>query len=83
MECCPGLIEFALKWYFGPVDKLGPDSKARITNFISQHQAAATLVFSTYGLRWKIDGEADVAVDSLKEIASAVGPWLSSMVDDC
>ncbi len=83
MECCPGLIEYALKWYFGPPDKLGTNSRKRIIDFISEQQSAATLVFSTMALQWQIDERGDVPIDSLKEIAAKVGPWASSMVADC
>jgi len=83
MDCCPGLIDFALKWYTGPADKLGPNSKTRIVEFIAKHESAASLAIATLALKWKIDEVADVPIGSLKEFASKVGPWASDLLADC
>lgn len=83
VECCPGLIDFALKWYAGPPDRLGPNSRPRILDFISKHESAATLAILTLVLKWKIDEVADVPLDSLKEIAADLGPWATALLADC
>ena len=82
-ECCPGLIEYALQWYFGPATELGPNSRERIIDFIRQHQSAATLVFRAQALQWEIGEDGEISVESLRELAELIGPWASSVVADC
>ena len=82
LECCPGLIDFALKWYGGPPERLGPNSRSRIIEFIGQHRSSASIAFLTQSLQWKFDGEGGLPLDLLKAIAAEVGPWLSTIVNE-
>lgn len=80
-ECCPALIKFAINWYCEADDRHSVDSRSNILEFIRNHPRSAKLFMAVQVLESEINGECDIPVHTLREIADAVGGWLTDSLN--
>ncbi len=73
IECCPGLIKFAINWYCESDSHHSESSRPRILDFIRSNQGSAILFISVQILESQIADECDIPVPTLLDIADAVG----------
>ena len=81
IECCPALIKFAINWYCESDDRHSRNSRTNVLEFIRNHPHSAKLFMSVQVLESEINGECDIPVHTLREIADAVGGGLTESLN--
>ena len=69
LECCPDLVLFAIEWYYGPSDRLGPVSRKRIVDFLRQRRRSVAAAIETVRAQWHIGSNADLPVHWIDNMA--------------